>query len=41
MHIRFFEYSVSHDPSDIILIFWIAAQETFIIITNVENGCAN
>ncbi len=29
--------SVSHDPSEIVLIFWFAAQETFIIIS-VENS---
>ncbi len=34
------ENSVSHDPSEIILICWFAAQETFLIIINVENGCA-
>ncbi len=28
--------SVSHDPSEIILICWFAAQETF-----VENSCAD
>ncbi len=32
--------SVSHDPSEIILIYWFAARETFLIIINVENGCA-
>ncbi len=32
-------YSVSRDPSEIILISWFAAQNTFIII-NVENSCA-
>ncbi len=26
--------------SEIILIFWFAAQETFLIIINVENSCA-
>ncbi len=36
--------SVSHDPSEIILICWFGAQETFlliiiIIIINVENSC--
>ncbi len=31
--------SVSHDSSEIILIWWFAAQETFLII-NVENSCA-
>ena len=31
--------SVSHDPSEIILICWFAAQETFMIIINVENSC--
>ncbi len=30
--------SVSHDPSEIILICWFAAKETFIIIINVENS---
>ncbi len=30
--------SVSHDPSEIIC--WFAAQETFLIIINVENSCA-
>ncbi len=32
--------SVSHDPSEIILIFWFSAQETVIIIISVENSCA-
>jgi len=32
--------SVSHDPSEIILIWWFTAQETCIIITNVENSGA-
>jgi len=32
-----FQSKVSHDPSEIILICWLAAQETFIIIFNVEN----
>jgi len=32
--------SVSHDPSEIILIWWSPAQETFLIIINVENRCA-
>ncbi len=31
---------VSHDPSEIILIFWFAAQETFLIVINVEDCCA-
>ncbi len=30
------QYLVSHDPSEIILIYWFAAQETFLIIINVE-----
>ncbi len=30
--------SVSHDPSEITLICWFAAQETILIIINVENG---
>ncbi len=33
-----FQSSVSRDPSEIILICWFAAQETFII--SVENSCA-
>ncbi len=32
--------SVSHDPSEIILIYWFTTQETFLIITNVENSYA-
>ncbi len=32
--------SVSHDPSEIILICWFAAQETCIIIINTKNSCA-
>ncbi len=30
---------MSHDSSEIILICWFAAQETFLIIINVENSC--
>ncbi len=30
--------SVSYDPSEIILICWFTAQETFLIIINVENS---
>jgi len=33
--------SESHDPSEIILIWWFAAQETFIIIINAELSCAD
>ncbi len=29
--------SVSHDPSEIIRIWWFAAQETFLIICSDEN----
>ncbi len=32
--------SVSHDPSEIIIIYLFAAKETFLIIINVENNCA-
>ncbi len=32
--------SVSHDPSEIILIYWFASQETFIIIISVNNSYA-
>ncbi len=31
---------MSHDSSEIILICWFAAQETSLIIINVENSCA-
>ncbi len=31
---------MSHDPSEIILICWFAAQEIFIIIINAKNSCA-
>ncbi len=30
---------LSHDPSEIILICWFAAKETFIISSNIENSC--
>jgi len=30
----------SHDPSEIFLICWFAAHETFLIIINVENSFA-
>ncbi len=33
-----FSSSVSYDLSELILIFWFAAQETFLIIITVENG---
>ncbi len=36
----FDKYSVSHDPSENILINWFAVQETFIIIINVKNSFA-
>ncbi len=36
----FIQSSVSHDSSEIILIYWFAAQETFIIILYVENSFA-
>jgi len=32
--------SVSHDPSEITLMWWFDAQETFLIIIYVENSCA-
>ncbi len=32
--------SVPHDPSEINLIWWFGAQETFLIIIIVENNCA-
>ncbi len=36
----FLQSSVSHDPSEIILIGLFNAQETFLIIINVENSCS-
>jgi len=38
--ISFLQSSESHDPSEITLIWWFDAQETFLIIINVENTCA-
>ncbi len=35
------ESLVSHDPSEIIVICWFAAQETFLIIISVESSCAS
>ncbi len=32
--------SVSHDLSEIILTCWFTAQDTFLIIINVENICS-
>ncbi len=32
------QFSVSHDLSEIILICWFAAQDTFLNINNVENN---
>jgi len=32
--------SVARDSSEIFLICWIAAKETFLVIINVENSCA-
>jgi len=32
--------SVSHDPSEIILIYWFDAQATFLIFIHAENICA-
>ncbi len=32
--------SVSHDPSEINLIYWFGVQETFLIIINFKNSCA-
>ncbi len=31
--------SVSHDPSEISLIYWLAAQEKILVIITVENCC--
>ncbi len=30
----------AHDPSEVILICWLAAQKTFLMIINVQNSCA-
>jgi len=35
-----FQQSVSHDPSEIILICGFAIQKTFLIINTFENRCA-
>ncbi len=32
--------SLSHDPSEIIQLCWFDAEETFLIIRNVEISCA-
>ncbi len=32
--------SVSRDPSEIVLISWFGAQETFLVIMNAKNSCA-
>jgi len=31
---------VSHNHSEIILICWFGAQETFLIVIKVDNSCA-
>ncbi len=31
---------VSHDPLEIILIYWLGDQQTFLIIINIKNSCA-
>ncbi len=31
---------ITHDPSEIILMCWFDAQETFLIIINVKHSCA-
>ncbi len=36
--LNFQQPSVSHDPSEIILICWVNAQESFLIIVNAENS---
>jgi len=32
--------TITFDPSEIILIGQFAAQETFLILISIENGCA-
>ncbi len=39
-NVEFLQSSVSHDPSEIILILRFVAQETFLIIINVKNSCS-
>ncbi len=34
-----FQSTVSHDPSEIIIMCWIDAQEKFIIMITAENSC--
>ncbi len=38
--LNFQQSSASQDPSEIILICWFGAQETFIIIIYDEKSCA-
>ncbi len=38
-HLSLLQSSGSLDPSEIILICWYAAQETFLIIISVKNSC--
>jgi len=41
LNFQHLQSSVSHDPSEIIFLIWyFTAQETFLIIINVENSCA-
>jgi len=39
LYIFILQSSVSHDPSEIILICRFDAQEAFLIIINVKNSC--
>ncbi len=38
-NLKLLQYSVSHDPSEIILIFWFWCSRNIVIINTVENGC--
>ncbi len=40
LHFQHHRSSVSNDPSEIILKCWPAVQETFFIISNIQNSCA-
>jgi len=40
VNLSLLQFSVPHDPSEIILICWFGAQESFICIIKGKNGCS-
>jgi len=40
LRLQLFDKKKSHNPSEIILIFWFGAQEAFQIIIDAETICA-